>query len=610
MILPTHLDGAGLRGALLAANEYVQRYRAELNRINVFPVPDGDTGTNLALTVSSIADRLRHNTDASVSVVARHAAEAGIMGARGNCGMILSHFLLGFSNGVGDKQRLSVSEFGVVLRGATEHVYQALEKPVEGTMITIMRAVSDEAERLQHSDFVVLFERLLVRAREALAGTPDLLPALKAAGVVDAGAKGFVHLLEGISAFLAGDPLVPVEAPPAYDAEPTFAAATVEYPTEAETYRYCTEALVRGPSIPAGEEVKAVLRERGDSLVVIRTGELLKVHIHTDDPDGVFAYLRTLGELATHKAEDMQAQHATMERAAAGGHMQLARRPVSIVTDSACDLPDEVVRAHGIHLVPLNLVYENRVLRDRIDITAADFAVRLKAGEHPGTSQPAPAAFLEAYRRAAEEGETVLAILLSSALSGTYASAQAALKQRQGEEVPVHLFDSLGGSLLQGFLALKASELGELGWAPERILAELGRLRKQSGFFICLDTFERALASGRIGRGRAWLGSLLDIKPVLDVDPQGKLAPIARVRGRKQVLPKMLEILEERVPRTAKTVRLGIMHIAAQEAADEAAAEIRARYPGATDLMVTPGTPVFGTHAGEGAWGIGYMIED
>ena len=125
-----HLDGAGLRGALIQANEYVQRHRADLNRINVFPVPDGDTGTNLALTVAAVADRLRASGEGSVGVVARSAAEAGILGARGNCGMILSHFLLGFSEAVGEKPRLSVPEFGAALKSATEHVYRALEKPV------------------------------------------------------------------------------------------------------------------------------------------------------------------------------------------------------------------------------------------------------------------------------------------------------------------------------------------------------------------------------------------------------------------------------------------------------------------------------------------------
>ncbi|HEX8694063.1 MAG TPA: DegV family protein [Longimicrobium sp.] len=609
MNVPTHLDGAGLRGALLTANEYVQRHRADLNRINVFPVPDGDTGTNLALTVSSIADRMRRSSDESLSVVARQVAEAGILGARGNCGMILSHFLLGFSDAVGDRVKVGVAEFGAVLRSATEHVYRALEKPVEGTMITVMRAVADEAERLQHGDFVVLFERLLVRAREALARTPELLPALKAAGVVDAGAKGFVHLLEGISGYLAGEPLVALDEAPAWD-EPAFAAAAVEYPAESERFRFCTEALVKGESIPGADEVRAALRERGDSLVVIRSGALLKVHVHTDEPEEVFAYLRTLGELATHKAEDMQAQHDRVERAAAAGHMSLARRPVSIVADTGCDLSDEVVRAHGMHLVPLNLIYGDRVLRDRVDITAAEFAEQLKAGAHPTTSQPSPAAFLEAYRRAAEEGEAVVAVLFSSGLSGTFKSAVGAAKLRGDDEAPVHVFDTRGGSVLQGLLALKASELGELGWEPERIVAELTRIRDQSGIIVVLDTLERALASGRIGRGRAWLGTLLDIKPVLELDAAGKLVPVDRARGRRAMQPRMLEVLEKKVPKGVRKVRFGIFHIAAPEVVEPVSREIRARWGKDAEILTAAGTPVIGTHAGEGAWGIAWMVED
>jgi uncharacterized protein len=603
-----YLDGTGLRGALLVSSEFVQRHRADLNRINVFPVPDGDTGTNLALTVSSIADHLRPGTDRSISVVARAAAEAGIMGARGNCGMILSHYLLGFSEAVGDRSRLRPRDFAEVLRRSSDHVYRALEKPVEGTMITIMRAISDEAERRDDPDFATLLDRLVARAREALAGTPELLPVLKKAGVVDAGAKGFVHILEGIACYVAGDPVTALEGERAWEAEPpVFAAATMDYGAAEETYRFCTEALVCGPDLPAQDEVQAWLRERGDSLVVIRSGELLKVHVHTDEPEAVFEWLRERGELRSHKAEDMRAQHDAATRAAAG-HLLLARRPVTVVTDTACDLPEEIVRAHGMHLVPLNLVFEDRVLRDRLDISAEAFVEELRAGAHPGTSQPAPGAWMEAFRGAAEEGEAVVAVVLSAALSGTFASAQAAARQRSADDVPVTLFDSRGGSLLQGLLAVRASELGELGWAPDRIVAELTRVRDQSGFFIVLDTFERALASGRVGRGKAWLGSLLDIKPVLDVDLEGKLAPIDRVRGRARMMPRMLEILERKVPRGRK-VSFGIMHIGAPEVVAPLTREIRARY-GRVDVVTAAGTPVIGTHAGEGAWGIAYLVED
>ena len=440
-----YLDGLRLRRALVAGCEFVQQRRAELNRINVFPVPDGDTGTNLALTAAAIADCLRTSTDGRIDVVARAAADAAILGARGNCGMILSHFLLGFGDAVHGQERLTAPAFSVAMTEATEHVYRSLERPVEGTIITVMRAVAEAAQRAETRDFADLLELLLASARDACDRTPDLLPVLRQAGVVDAGALGFVHLLEGVGAYVHGDPFTTLDRTPVFADVPA-AAARADYPAQQERYRFCTEALVRGKELPGSDEVRDELRARGDSLIVIRGADVLKLHIHTAEPDAIFDYLRTLGTLATHKAEDMAVQHAVVERAAAG-HVQLARRQVSIVTDSACDLPLEIVRAHGIHVVPLLVVFEHEALRDGIDIDAAAFVERLRRGEQPTTSQPAPKSFIEAFRAAAEVGETVLGVILGSTLSGTFASAEAAAKLM--DDVPVVLVDSLGASILQ-----------------------------------------------------------------------------------------------------------------------------------------------------------------
>lgn len=615
-----YLDGTELRGALIAACDFVQDQRAELNRINVFPVPDGDTGTNFALTTRSIADRLRAGTDPHLGAVAREAAEAGVLGARGNCGMILSHYLLGFSASVGDRPRLSVAELTQALRDAADHVYRALEKPVEGTIVTVMRETAEEAESRSYENFPILFRRLLRRAYDALARTPDLLPALRAAGVVDAGAKGFVHLLEGIASYVSGDPIVALRtdeegAPPpematGAGAESPIAAALVDYPTESEVYRYCTEALVRGESLPSAEEIRAELRERGDSLVVIRTGEILKVHIHTDSPEELFSYLRGFGELVAHKAEDMHAQHEALVHG--GGHLELARRPVVVVADTGCDLPEAVVRAHGIHLVPLSLVTGDQVLRDRIDVSADEFLRILLAGEEATTSQPTPAAFLEAYEDAAEEGESIITVSLAGVLSGTMASAEAAARSfREGESLgrstEVHVFDSRGATLMQGLLALRAAELAEEGMGTAEIIGELERLREGAGLFFTVDTFENLLASGRVGRGRALLGSLLDIKPILGVDGEGRVAPVARVRGRRQLLPKVLELLGERVPPGIGRPRFGVMHVGCEEVAEEVADAIRERYGSEIEILMGPASPVLATHVGPGAWGVAYM---
>ena len=205
--------------------------------------------------------------------------------------MILSHFLLGFSDGIGGRARVHTREFTNALVHAVEHVYRSLEKPVEGTILTVMRATAEEARVGRTVDFADLLEALLAKAKEALDRTPDLLPALRAAGVVDAGAKGFVHLLEGAHAYLDGEPF---ETGAAFSAADSVPVALVEYPSESENFRFCTEALVRGPALPDADTVRGILRSQGDSLIVIRGQDVLKVHIHSDDPDGVFAYLKSI----------------------------------------------------------------------------------------------------------------------------------------------------------------------------------------------------------------------------------------------------------------------------------------------------------------------------
>lgn len=612
IMAPMHIeyvDGARLRRALIAGCDFVQEQRAELNRINVFPVPDGDTGTNLALTALAVADHLRTLDSDDISLIAREAAEAAILGARGNCGMILSHFLLGFAEHVDGQKRLDARGFADAMRAAVEHVYRSLEKPVEGTIITVMREMSEEADLRSTEDFIDLLEILLVRGQIALDRTPELLPALKQAGVVDAGAKGFLHLFEGVSEYVHGDPFRPASSTPRFDAPSldVTGAAAVEYPSSSETYRFCTEALVRGAELPAADEVRAVLREFGDSLIVIRSSDMLKIHVHTDVPQDVFAYLRTTGSLVTHKAEDMAIQHAAVGRAAASGHITLARRPISIVTDSACDLPEEIIRAHGIRVVPLQLIFDGSVLLDRVDITAEQFAARLRGGELPTTSQPTPGSFLDAFRGAAEDGELVLGILLGSTLSGTFASAQVAAQKVDG--TPVRLLDSLGASLTEGLLVMLACEMAELGKNGDEIEAELKRVRAQSGLLFTVDVFDNLLASGRVGRGQVMIAGLLDIKPILGLNGTGQVVPHSKVRGKSNVLPRMLKAVEEHVPLTAERVRFGVIHVGCADVAQKVAVELRARYRDC-DVIVSPATPVIATHIGPGAWGIAYQLED
>ena len=602
-----YLDGPRLRRSLIAACDYAQGYREELNRINVFPVPDGDTGTNLALTVRAIADHLRAGDARGVAEVAHEAAQAAVLGARGNCGMMLSHFLLGFADDLSGLERIDTGRFATALNAGAVNLQEALETPVEGTILTVMRDTAEAAAASGDPDFAPLLELLLQEARGSLARTPDLLPVLKKAGVVDAGAKGFVSLLEGVLLFMNGDPLVSL-ASEAAQTDDAAAVARAEYPGEEEQYRFCTEALVRGEGLPTQGDAREVLRELGDSLIVIRSDDVLKVHVHTDEPEQVFTYLRGVGNLVTHKAEDMRAQHAAMERAA-DGHIQLARRPVTVVTDSAADLPEEVVRAHGIHVTPLVLVDGDRTYRDGVDISAEEFHLRLASdAELPTTSQPAPADFLDTFGRAAEEGEAVVGVLAGSSLSGTFRSGEAAASRFHG--APVCLADSLGASLLQGLLVLKACELAELAWAPSDIVKEIDRIRTQSGILFTVDTFDRLIASGRIRRGRAFLGRVFGIKPILQLSVTGKVEPVGKALGMDRAGDELMKLLRQRIPTGVEKVRFGVVHVGAPDVVGPATARLRAEYGDHVEILTAPVTPVIATHLGTGAWGVAYVVED
>ncbi len=604
-----YVDGPRFRRSLLAAAAHVRERRGQLDRINVFPVPDGDTGTNLALTLESVAQGLVGSREREVGAVAGRAADGAVLGARGNSGMLMSHFLLGLAQALTDRGRIDVPAFVQAVRAGADTVEGALESPVEGTIVTVIRDTADAATRHPGDDFVPLLERMVDAARASLERTPDLLPVLSEAGVVDAGAQGFVHLLEGVLGFVRGERAVSehdIGDGPAAD-QPS-AVARVTFPEGSQKYHFCTEGLVRGGDLPDRDHARSVLEGLGDSLIVLRSGDLLKVHVHTDDPEAVFRILGAWGALEARKAEDMRAQHDAVERGETT-HVSLARRTVAVVTDSACDLSDALLERHHIRVVPLELVEDGRTYRDRVDITADSFHARLeRSGPLPTTSQPAPGAFLEAFKEAASEAEEIVGVFVGSTLSGTLAAAQSASAHFHG--APVRLADSLGASLLEGLLALKAAELAEAGWPAEEIVREVVRVRRRSGILFTIRSFDRLRASGRVSLGRAFLGRVLGLKPVLGVDAEGRVSAVGKARGVAGARAALLRQLRAEVGEAPGRLRLGIVHVGAPEILDVVSEELRRSFGPAVEILTAPATPVLATHLGVGAWGIAWMVDD
>jgi len=560
----------------------------------------------MCLTLRAVAGALRNLGDGGNGAVALplpHVAEtmaqASVRGARGNSGMMLSQFLLGFREGIGDRLRINSRELAAAIGIGFERLRASLDEPMEGTILTVARATADEAGRAgAESDIRLFMRRIVTRAEEALARTPDLLAALKVAGVVDAGAKGFVRFLEGVKRLIEEGQI----AEGAVDrvVEGSNAAAQTEVEADRD-YRYCTELMVRSPAgaLPDPAAVRKALRAHGGSIVVLATGDLLKAHVHTDAPEAVFQLASGWGTLESTKADDMRAQHQALQ----------ARRPIAFVSDTACDLPDELVLQYDIGLVPMQLIVDDHVYRDRLELTAPEFFKRMRAGLDASTSQPAPQAFEDAYQDAARAGDHVIAVTVSSGLSGTNANAVAAAKRFDSNGARLTVVDSRTASLGEGLLVVRGVELAAAAWQPEAIVRELARVRGQSGGFFTVDNFERLVRSGRIGRGRAWLGTKLNLKPVMSLTIEGKIEPVARARGREGARKRLLELLDQALTPRPKALRLGVVHGDIAEFAETLRAELVARYR-PIQCLVTPITPVIAAHAGIGAWGVFYQNED
>jgi DegV family protein with EDD domain len=404
-------------------------------------------------------------------------------------------------------------------------------------------------------------------------------------------------MLEGVVRLIDGDPVLPVLLDDgASDVVP---AAQIEVAAERD-FQFCTEVLIRGDRLPPANEVRAALHQFGGSVVVAVMTDILKLHVHTDTPEAVFTYAAKWGQVETTKADDMRAQHRRL------GHAE--RRPVAIVSDSSADLADSLLDRHRIALVPLQVVFGDRTFRDRVELRPEEFYRRLRASvDLPTTSQPTPADFVQMFRDARAEADEVVGVLLGSRLSGTFASAQVAL--RAAGVTGVHLVDSRSASLGVGMLALRAAELAESGWGAVDIVAELERVRGRCGMLLTVDRFDNLVRGGRVSRGKAWIGGMLDLKPILTLDEAGSVVVVDRVRGREQTIPRVLALLERRLSPRPQVIRFGVAHVEAPETAERIRNALLAAYR-PRDCFVTLATGVLATHAGLGAWAIFYQVED
>jgi len=301
-VMERELDGQALKEALEAAKAQLEQHIDEVNSLNVFPVPDGDTGINMFLTMESAVKAMEKSQDSSAAAISASAAKGALMGARGNSGVILSQILRGIASRLRERDSFSFSDFADALRVGSEQAYKVVAEPVEGTMLTVIREASEEASQVtgKKTSFARAISSVVVRARETVKRTPEMLPVLKEAGVVDAGGKGLYYFFKGMESAICRKP---VQGRHSKNYGGTAPAAR----NEERVYGFDVQFLLEGEALPVEEITNKVIAS-GECPLVVGDEKLLRVHVHTMNPDDILDYARSKGELTDIVVEDMDQQ--------------------------------------------------------------------------------------------------------------------------------------------------------------------------------------------------------------------------------------------------------------------------------------------------------------
>jgi len=591
-----YLNGLRLKRALLAGSYNVIQNRNYLNKINVFPVADSDTGTNMAATLQSMMNNLTTCMDHSVHGMIRVAADSALMGARGNSGVILAQFFHGLAEEMRNKLTISTEAFGAAVDNAADYAYQAISNPREGTILTVIRDwgrwVREKADSTE--DFAELLQDSIQAAEESLEKTPESLSVLKQAGVVDAGAQGFVDMLKGMARFIKKGRIRDIERiSPEFEAHaPSITAEMSEI-----SFRYCTECIIEGAEIDH-HDLRDSLSDMGDSLIVAGSATKTKVHVHTNEPRKVFRIAESFGSVINEKADDMRGQFRD-------AHTQ--HGDIALVTDTACDLPEDIAEKYGIHMVPLKVLFGEKTYIDKLSLTPEEFYQLLRENPdiHPTTSQPTPADFRNQFEFLAPHYKSILTFTLPAALSGTYQSANTAANHID-TDTGIHLIDSRTVSVATGLIVRRVAEAIQNGADLETAKSLADELIPRTHLYVTVPTLDSLVRGGRVSRPRGFIANLLNLKPIITLDEKGAAVKAGTVFGVENGKKKIFSILQDHLDPELPT-DFAVTHVDAEEDARWFAERIRQKFHSERDIFIQDATPVLAAHAGFGAVAVAFI---
>ncbi len=343
------IDGQTLKEMFTSGTAWLEKSAPDINAINVFPIPDGDTGTNMLLTMRSALEEANQNLDSAVSLVVNSLAHGALMGARGNSGVILSQFWRGLAKGLEGKGSFDGKDFARALTEASKAAYDGIVHPVEGTILTVLKDAADAAAKVNSENLLLVLETAVEAARDSVARTPSLLPVLKEAGVVDAGGQGIYVLLDGALHSLKGETeKIQYWKPHIVAAESASIPKTTRIAAELEVpYGYCTNFVIAGQNLNL-DKIRKDLNKKGQSLIVTGTDLLIRVHIHSFEPGEILNYASRLGKLHQIIINNMDDQYAEFIK------LQKERLPtadIAIVTVASGDGLFNILNSLGTTII-------------------------------------------------------------------------------------------------------------------------------------------------------------------------------------------------------------------------------------------------------------------
>ena len=569
--------------------KYVIKEKDQLNSINVFPVADGDTGSNLASLMKSIIHKSKmgkniHETLSSIS-------NAALFGARGNSGIIFAEYIHGFTSSV-HQDPLTLTEFVNSMKVATSKAYASIEKPVEGTMITLMRRFSEMLDVMHKGskDVLSVLQKAAEGLKDELLKTKEQLPVLKASDVVDAGAKGYLHFITGFTnAFLGED--IEIESNDLPEAH-----IHVESFSPDQT-RYCTEVLIEGKQMNL-DQVRQLLHPLGDSMVVAGHESLIRVHIHTNSPEKVFELIEPVGTIVDQKVDDMKRQFEVANH---------RKYRVALVTDSIADLPISYVEDNQIHVFNIAVMINDVTHFDKLTIKNDRFYQMMDTLKtYPKSAAPNPKSIENLYSFLTTYYDEILVVTVSSKMSATYNAFVQAKSLFQDKKITV--VDSIQNSAAEGLIVYEANEQIKQGKSLDDVVAYIETLKKKTKILVSVKTLKYMVRSGRVKKVVGIAGKIMNLKPVISIDDEGHGIIFDKAFSQKMSDKKIFRHITEMVQQHG-IKSYALVHVNAQSRCDYYASVLK-KITGIEPLYVSDISTIIAMNSGIGTVAVAYIRKD